>query len=109
MSRTRTDTPYSRLLCGETRYIAALLFSDLVTGTVDGALSVLLPVDEPVYKRLQLLQGQLTRNVQHVAGLNPKAFRFVNLSGRARSMRLITWQDGSERICIPAAHEGDPR
>ena len=37
-----------------------------------------MPVDEVVYKRLQLLQGQLTRNVQHVAGLNPKAFRSVD-------------------------------
>ena len=49
-----------------------------MSGAVDGALSVLLPVDEAVYKRLQLLQGQLTRNVQHVAGLNPKAFRLVH-------------------------------
>jgi CPSF A subunit region len=38
---------------------------------------MLTPVSEAVGKRLQLLQGQLTRNVQHVAGLNPKALRFV--------------------------------
>lgn len=46
-------------------------------GSTDGSLSSLTPVDESVFKRLQLLQGQLTRNIQHFAGLNPKAFRFV--------------------------------
>ena len=36
----------------------------------------LTPVDsDDSAKRLQLLQGQLTRNMQHVAGLNPRAFR----------------------------------
>jgi len=38
-------------------------------------LTSLTPVEEHAYKRLQLLQGQLTRNIQHTAGLNPKAFR----------------------------------
>ncbi|KAG6864394.1 hypothetical protein C0991_009920 [Blastosporella zonata] len=49
----------------------------LLTGSTDGTLSCLTPVDEHAFKRLQLLQGQLTRNVQHIAGLNPKAFRIV--------------------------------
>ncbi|KIM78173.1 hypothetical protein PILCRDRAFT_98438 [Piloderma croceum F 1598] len=49
----------------------------LICGSTDGSLSSLTPVDESVYKRLQLLQGQLTRNIQHFAGLNPKAFRIV--------------------------------
>ncbi|KAG6899927.1 hypothetical protein C0993_005229 [Termitomyces sp. T159_Od127] len=49
----------------------------LVTGSTDGTLASVTPVEEHVFKRLQLLQGQLTRNVQHVAGLNPKAFRYV--------------------------------
>jgi len=38
---------------------------------------VLCRLDESVFKMLQLLQGQLTRNIQHFAGLNPKAFRIV--------------------------------
>jgi len=49
----------------------------LIYGSIDGSLSSLTPVDESVFKRLQLLQGQLTRNIQHFAGLNPKAFRIV--------------------------------
>ncbi|KAF5380083.1 hypothetical protein D9615_006209 [Tricholomella constricta] len=49
----------------------------LIAGSTDGSLSCLTPVDEHAFKRLQLLQGQLTRNVQHFAGLNPKAFRIV--------------------------------
>ncbi|THU95820.1 cleavage factor protein [Dendrothele bispora CBS 962.96] len=61
----RTDSneeiPQARLMCGAT----------------NGSLVSLTPVDEAVSKRLQLLQGQLTRNMQHVAGLNPRAFRIV--------------------------------
>ena len=43
-------------------------------GHPDGSLTALVPVDEATFKRLHLLQGQLTRNVQHTAGLNPRAF-----------------------------------
>jgi len=49
----------------------------LICGSTDGSLRSLTPVDEATAKRLQLLQGQLTRNIQHVAGLNPKALRIV--------------------------------
>jgi cleavage and polyadenylation specificity factor subunit 1 len=49
--------------------------SKLLMGATDGTLFSLTPVEENSFKRLQLLQGQLTRNIQHVAGLNPKAFR----------------------------------
>ncbi|THU75523.1 hypothetical protein K435DRAFT_880663 [Dendrothele bispora CBS 962.96] len=55
------EIPQARLMCGAT----------------NGSLASLTPVDEAVSKRLQLLQGQLTRNMQHVAGLNPRAFRIV--------------------------------
>lgn len=48
----------------------------LCPGSPDGSLSSLTPVEEHAYKRLQLLQGQLTRNIQHTAALNPKAFRY---------------------------------
>ncbi|KAF8816784.1 hypothetical protein BYT27DRAFT_7181242 [Phlegmacium glaucopus] len=51
--------------------------SKLLMGSPDGSLSSLTPVEEHAYKRLQLLQGQLTRNIQHTAALNPKAFRIV--------------------------------
>ncbi|KAF8500474.1 CPSF A subunit region-domain-containing protein [Russula emetica] len=49
----------------------------LICGHPDGSLTGLVPVDETTFKRLHLLQGQLTRNVQHTAGLNPRAFRIV--------------------------------
>ncbi|KAI0938339.1 hypothetical protein AcW1_001910 [Taiwanofungus camphoratus] len=49
----------------------------LLCGCTNGSLVSLTYVDEAASKRLHLLQGQLTRNVQHVAGLNPKAFRMV--------------------------------
>lgn len=49
-------------------------------GSIDGSLSMLTPLNDPTFKRLHLLQGQLTRNIQHVAGLNPKAFRYATSS-----------------------------
>lgn len=58
-------------------------------GHTDGSLTSLTYVDEAVSKRLHLLQGQLTRNVQHVAGLNPKAFRYAPVSVLS-SMRLMS-------------------
>lgn len=51
------------------------IMRNAAAGSTDGSLSSLTYVDESASKRLHLLQGQLTRNVQHVAGLNPKAFR----------------------------------
>jgi len=53
------------------------IISSLICGTTDGALSIIIPVWEDIFKRLSLLQGQLVRNIQHVGGLNPKAFRSV--------------------------------
>src|SRR6266404_4103709 len=47
-------------------------------GHPDGSLTALVPVDEATFKRLHLLQGQITRNVQHAAGLNPRAFRYTS-------------------------------
>lgn len=49
----------------------------LISGSTNGSLSTFTYVDEVASKRLHLLQGQLTRNVEHVAGLNPKVFRIV--------------------------------
>ncbi|KAG9018279.1 mRNA cleavage and polyadenylation factor subunit [Tulasnella sp. 427] len=49
--------------------------SILVFGTLDGAISILSPIDTQTFKRLSLLQGHLFRNVQHVSGLNPKTVR----------------------------------
>lgn len=63
--RTRTgdsDIPQAKIICG----------------TSNGSLLSLTPLDEASGKRLQLLQGQLTRNVQHAAALNPKAHRYVS-------------------------------
>jgi len=73
------DLPQAKLLCGKIihiPYVRSKLYSCTLR-FYRWLLSSLTPVDESVFKRLQLLQGQLTRNIQHFAGLNPKAFRFV--------------------------------
>ncbi|KAL7332399.1 mRNA cleavage and polyadenylation factor subunit [Mucor circinelloides] len=46
-------------------------------GTFSGSISVLSPISEKTFKRLSTLYGQLVNNVQHVAGLNPRAYRLI--------------------------------
>jgi len=50
--------------------------------TLDGGISLVLPMMEKTYRRLLMLQNKLVESVQHVAGLNPKAFRATRLSRR---------------------------
>ncbi|KAG8903754.1 mRNA cleavage and polyadenylation factor subunit [Tulasnella sp. 403] len=57
--------------------VATQVQSALVCATLEASISILAPVDSTMYKRLALLQGQLVRNVQHVAALNPKGYRTV--------------------------------
>ncbi|KAJ6591099.1 CPSF A subunit region-domain-containing protein [Mycena vulgaris] len=72
-SEYRTST----LIARRTKDDQVIPQAKLICGSTDGSLRCLTPVDESTAKRLQLLQGQLTRNIQHVAGLNPKALRLV--------------------------------
>ncbi|WWC91156.1 uncharacterized protein L201_006097 [Kwoniella dendrophila CBS 6074] len=51
--------------------------TQIIYATADGALTTLVSVKSARFKRLQLVSDQLVRNAQHVAGLNPKAFRTV--------------------------------
>ncbi|KAK7042372.1 protein CFT1 [Favolaschia claudopus] len=67
----------SLLVARRTKEDLVIPQSKLICGSTDGSLKSLTPVDETTAKRLQLLQGQLTRNIQHMAGLNPKALRIV--------------------------------
>ena len=45
--------------------------------TLDGGISLILPMMEKTYRRLLMLQNKLVECLQHIAGLNPKAFRYV--------------------------------
>ncbi|WRT69124.1 protein CFT1 [Kwoniella shivajii] len=51
--------------------------TQIVYATADGALTTLVSVKPARFKRLQLVSDQLVRNAQHVAGLNPRAYRTV--------------------------------
>lgn len=63
----------------------------LLLGGTDGSLASLRPLDAAVHRRLLLLHGQIARNVQQFAGLNPRAFRCVRGSAHA-AVRL--WPRG---------------
>ena len=72
--------PQAKLICGKFSGVVCIATPPRALtqppGHPDGSLTALVPVDETTFKRLHLLQGQLTRNVQHIAGLNPRAFRY---------------------------------
>ncbi|KAI9568018.1 CPSF A subunit region-domain-containing protein [Boletus coccyginus] len=65
----------SRTIARRTKEDNEIPQAKLISGFTDGTLSALTPVDEGAFKRLHFLQGQLLRNVQHVAGLNPRVYR----------------------------------
>lgn len=79
--RTKEDNeiPQAKLITGMLFFALSLSTYNLTLffcqGFTDGTLSALTPVDEGAFKRLHFLQGQLLRNVQHVAGLNPRVYR----------------------------------
>ncbi|KAL2918252.1 mRNA cleavage and polyadenylation factor subunit [Polyrhizophydium stewartii] len=54
--------------------------------TTDGALIVVSPVSEKIYKRLYALYSRMVTNLEHAAGLNPRGFR--QLQQRVRSIAL---------------------
>jgi len=60
--------------------------SVLIYATLDGAIAAVKAVGDATFKRLSLLQGQLIRNVQHVAGLNPRAYRTVRNDALSRPL-----------------------
>lgn len=110
--RTADDLvlPQSKLLCGtsDSQRILPSRLTKGVLGSADGSLSTLTAVDEAAFKRLQLLQGQLTGKVQHVAGLNPRAFRYARLSSSYVRLALMRgWQDRAQRPRLTAPCEGD--
>ncbi len=47
--------------------------------TLDGGIGCILPVAEKTYRRLLMLQSKLVQGLPHIAGLNPKAFRYNTL------------------------------
>jgi len=50
--------------------------SHTCSGTLEGALGFVTPVAETVFRRLWALQQKMVQSLPHVAGLNPKSFRY---------------------------------
>jgi len=87
---------------GPTQEAREIPQTKLLFGATNGSISLLTPISDGqqldstsaeastsgsiVGKRLGLLQGQLTRNFQHMAGLNPKAFRLVRNEYQSKNL-----------------------
>lgn len=64
-------------------------------GSYTGSIGVVSPIPEKTFKRLNTLYGQLVNNIQHVAGLNPRAYRLIKGSKqRMASNRTKAVLDG---------------
>lgn len=87
--------PVPRIACGS----PLTLPRARVTGGVDGSIATIVAVEEDVFKRLQLLQGQLVRSVQHASGLNPRAFRSVLPSPFPFPLEHGLQTDKRSRVC----------
>lgn len=51
-----------------------------IIGTMDGSVGMLLPVEERVYKRLNLLQHLMSMTLNSTCALNPKDYRILKTS-----------------------------
>ncbi|RUS19169.1 hypothetical protein BC937DRAFT_87899 [Endogone sp. FLAS-F59071] len=70
--------------------------------TLDGSIGMITPIPEKMFKRLQLLYGQLVNGLQHPAGLNPRAFRILQSSReRMASNRTKAILDGDLILQFP--------
>jgi len=56
-------------------------FYQLLLATQSGALALITPLDEQTYRRLGALQTHLTGVLDHICGLNPRAYRAVESEG----------------------------
>lgn len=67
--------PQSQILYGQLAYPLFARYIADKSAHADGTISTLVAVKPARFKRLQLASEQLVRNAQHIAGLNPRAFR----------------------------------
>lgn len=67
--------PQSQILYGKLSCTSSLATRSSQLAHADGTISTLVAVKPARFKRLQLASEQLVRNAQHIAGLNPRAFR----------------------------------
>jgi cleavage and polyadenylation specificity factor subunit 1 len=47
----------------------------LLFGSLDGSIGYISPINESSYRRLSFLQSKMYTQLEHLAGLHPKAFR----------------------------------
>lgn len=62
------------------------LQSELLIGTLSGSLVGVTAIDDESSQLLGRVEGQLTRSIQHFAGLNPRAYRTVPTLVHARPL-----------------------
>ncbi|KDN41440.1 hypothetical protein K437DRAFT_258287 [Tilletiaria anomala UBC 951] len=75
--QTASETICSRVLPGKSNGIGISTGNEILQGASNGSIEGITSVDEETFKKLQLLQGYMTRNVRHFAGLNPRSLRAV--------------------------------
>ena len=54
----------------------------VIFSLTNGSIGYLTPIDEEIYRRLRVLHSKMTLFIQHLCGLNPKAFRTYQSTDR---------------------------
>ncbi|PWN19786.1 hypothetical protein BCV69DRAFT_283888 [Microstroma glucosiphilum] len=77
--QTPTEYTASTTLSGPTTTESGglALSNQVLLGGLNGSLSLVKPVREEIFARLNPLQSTMARHVQHLGGLNPRGFRIV--------------------------------
>jgi cleavage and polyadenylation specificity factor subunit 1 len=60
---------------------AGLATQQVLVTTQEGGLALITPLSEQSYRRLSTLQNILIANLEHPCGLNPRAYRAVEIDG----------------------------
>ncbi|KAI8928665.1 CPSF A subunit region-domain-containing protein [Entophlyctis helioformis] len=69
-----------------------------IAGTLDGALVVVTPVSEKMYKRLYGLYSRMVTNLEFAAGLNPRGYRQVQQRVRPLALSVVMGPPGPRGI-----------
>lgn len=71
----------------------------LIAGTSEGGISMVIPVDEKIFKRLYGLYSRMVTHLEHPAGLNPRGYRQIKLPQKSiHASSIMTGPPGPRGI-----------
>ncbi|ORX60565.1 hypothetical protein DM01DRAFT_1300393 [Hesseltinella vesiculosa] len=104
-SQVRTMIRMPKIIVGSNGQYVYSNSAFCLCGSYTGSIGVFAPLPEKTFKRLHTLYSQLVNSIPHVAGLNPRAYRYIKgTKQRLASNRNRAVLDGgilSQFVCLP--------